>query len=124
MQWLTRIHGSMLGKIILEKCDAIYHLLGKEYLKTSNSVDEWLQVAAEFQHHRQFPNCLGAIDEKHVNICPPLVMVHYFYNYKGNHSVVLMVVANANYEVIYADVHVNGRVSDGRALVNCSLTHV
>ena len=93
-------------------CDAIYHSLGKEYLNTPTSVDEWLQVAADFEHRWQFPNYLGAIDGKHVNICPSPGSGSYFHNYKGNHSVVLMAVANANYEVIYADIGANGRVPD------------
>ncbi|KAJ8974703.1 hypothetical protein NQ317_018504 [Molorchus minor] len=48
----------------------------------------------------EFPHCLGAIDGKHVEIIPPSGTGLYFYNYKGKHSMVLMAIANANYEFI------------------------
>ena len=39
-----------------------------------------------------------------------------YYNYKGTNSIVLLVVAGSNYEVIWANVAMNGRVSDGGLL--------
>lgn len=60
-----------------------------------------------------FPNLLGAVDGKHVRIIPPPGSGSYFYNYKGEHSLVLMAVVNSNYEFIMADFGVNGRISDG-----------
>ena len=35
-----------------------------------------------------------------------------FYNYKGGHSIVLMVLAGPSHEIIWYNVRVNGRVSD------------
>lgn len=65
-----------------------------------------------------FPHCLGAIDGKHVRIIPPAHSGSYFYNYKGFHSVVLMAIANANYEIMYCNIGTNGRISDGGVLKN------
>ncbi|GFN80584.1 protein alp1-like [Plakobranchus ocellatus] len=56
---------------------------------------------------------LGAVDGKHVAISPPPDSGSYFYNYKGFHSLLLMAIANANYEFIYVHFGTNGRVSDG-----------
>ena len=36
-----------------------------------------------------------------------------FYNYKGGHSIVLMVLAGPSHEIIWYNVRVTGRVSDG-----------
>lgn len=74
---------------------------------------ECKNIADDFEKKCNFPNCLGAVDGKHVNIIPPAGSGSYFYNYKGAHSLVLMAVVNANYEFIMCDFGVNGRISDG-----------
>ena len=37
----------------------------------------------------------------------------YYYNYKRTHSIVLMVLAAPNYEVVWCNVGTNGHVLDG-----------
>lgn len=80
------------------------------------SVNDWKKIARQFEERWQFPNCLGAVDGKHCRIIPPSDSGSFFFNYKGFHSIVLMACANANYEFIWCEVGVNGRVSDGGAI--------
>ena len=102
-----------ISYIVHEVCQAIYLVLGARYMSTPSRCPEWLQIAEDFDHVWQFPNCIGAIDGKYVVIFPPSGGGSFYYNYKGTHSVVLMAVARPNYECLYADVGTNGRVLDG-----------
>nr|CAH7763915.1 unnamed protein product [Callosobruchus chinensis] len=74
---------------------------------------EWRKIGKDFDTRWQFPNCLGSVDGKHIRITPPPGSGSYYWNYKGYNSLVLMAIANANYEIIYCHMGTNGRISDG-----------
>ena len=40
-------------------------------MKMPNSVPEWKLIANDFEQKWQFPNCLGALDGKHIIINSP-----------------------------------------------------
>lgn len=80
-------------------------------------------MADGFQTRCNFPNCLGAIDGKHILIRPPGGSGSYYYNYKGSHSIVLMAICDANSEFLYVDVGANGRISDGGVWDNSPMSN-
>ena len=92
-----------------------------QMFQTPSTGEEWKAVADQFYSRWNFPNCIGAIDGKHVEIVPPKESGSYYFNYKGTHSIVLLAVSNANYEFIYVDVGANGRISDGGVWNNSKL---
>lgn len=83
--------------------------------------EEWEEIARGFQSRWNFPNCLGAIDGKHILIQAPPHCGTEFINYKGHNSIVLMAIADYNYCFTYIDVGCNGIVSDGGVFQNCSI---
>ena len=61
---------STARKIILDVCTAIWDVLAQIYMPVP-SEEKWKSIAAEFYERWNFPNCIGAIDGKHVMIqCP------------------------------------------------------
>ncbi|KAK2561668.1 Protein ALP1-like [Acropora cervicornis] len=96
----------------------------KEMMRMSrimpSSEQEWLQIAKQFKDKWNFPNCLGAIDGKHITLQPPPNSGSHYYNYKHTHSIVLLAIAGPDCEALYADVGTNGRVSDGGVWNKCS----
>lgn len=74
----------------------------------------WLQKAADFHANAQFPNCIGAIDGKHIRLRSPRKSGSLFYNYKKYFSIVLLAVADANYCFTSIDVGAYGREGDSQ----------
>ena len=58
-------HSTVCG-IIKETCAAIWEALRVDYVKFPRNEDAWRTIAAEFERKWNFPNCVGAIDGKHV----------------------------------------------------------
>ena len=71
-----------------------------------------MKISGAFQSRWNFPNCLGAIDGKHIQIRPPPGTASEYFNYKKTFSCVLLAIAGPNYECNYTDVGSNGRMND------------
>lgn len=74
--------------------------------------EDWLKRSHEFAENTNFPNCLGAIDGKHIRLQKPDLSGSLFYNYKTFFSIVLMAVVDAEYRFISIDVGSYGGSND------------
>ena len=80
--------------------------------------DDWKNIANDFYQRKQFPNCIGAVDGKHIRIKMPAGSGSLFYNYKHIFSILLLVLVDANYYFIAAEVGAVGKSSDPNVFKN------
>ena len=85
----------------------------------------WKTIADEFEEKWNFPNCIGAIDGKHVTVKCPSGSGSAFYNYKNQFSIILLAIVDADYNFLFVDVGTNGRANDsgvfGRSAISTLL---
>lgn len=65
-------HAFRLGKttvsnIINETCKSIWNILNQTVF-VQDTEQNWINLAQEFELMWQLPNCIGAVDEKHIVI--------------------------------------------------------
>nr|CAH7742337.1 unnamed protein product [Callosobruchus chinensis] len=77
------------------------------------SLEQWQKIEEGFRTKWNYPNCVGAIDGKHVVFEKPPNTGSQFYNYKKEFSIVLLALVDGDYRFITVDVGGYGRNSDG-----------
>ncbi|KAL1260094.1 hypothetical protein QQF64_007921 [Cirrhinus molitorella] len=107
-----KIGPSTARKIVAEMCKTIWMALKDEFV-TALSQTRWETIATDFWGLWNFPNCIGAIDGKHVLVRAPARSGSLYFNYKGTHSIVLLAVCDAQYKFTMVDIGAYGRESDG-----------
>lgn len=94
------------------------------------TVVKWLKISKVFYERTNFPNCIDAVDGKHIRIINPEYSVSNYFCYKKFFSIALMAIADANYCFTVIDIGSYGREEDtnvfkqfafGKQLYNSSL---
>ena len=94
-----RCGASTIASIVYDICDRIYEVLQPIYMSPP-SEEDWKQIEHCFSTRWNFPNCIRALDGKHIMMRYPPNSHSLFYNYKGFFSIVV----DADYRFIYINV--------------------
>ncbi|XP_069602750.1 uncharacterized protein [Ranitomeya imitator] len=108
-----RLGISTLSGIVVDTCRALWNVLREEFIPVP-TVDMWREISKTFLNVCDFPNCLGAVDGKHIRIVKPARTGSEFFNYKKYFSVVLMAIADAECRFIAVDIGAFGRGNDSQ----------
>ncbi|XP_071055097.1 uncharacterized protein [Onthophagus taurus] len=94
----------------------IWNALRTIHLKELTQED-WKHVTNEFQRKANFPMCVGAIDRKHIRIenFPHAGSMNF--NYKKFYSVVLLAIADTDYNFLFVDIGAYGKDCDSSILL-------
>lgn len=103
--------------IVKDVCDSIIEKLLLEVMPPP-SVEDWEKIGGDFWNKWNFPNCVGALNGKHVEIFSPPNSGSQFFDYKWTFSIVLMALVDANYKFIAVDVVSYGNNSDSGIFAN------
>lgn len=95
--------------VINETCRALWFALSPIVLKPMNRLN-WERISEEFMTKWQFPNCVGALDGRHMRIKAPPNSGSLFYNYKQFFSIVLLATCDANYKFTWIDIGQYGKL--------------
>lgn len=109
-----------VGKVVKETVKAIWNVFHAIHMPAPTT-DAFLKISADFMKIWNFPNCLGALDSKHIRIKCPMHSGSMYFNYKKFFSIVLQAVCDASYRFIMIDVGSYGRQSDGGTYQNSAM---
>jgi len=80
--------------------------------------NDWIRTADEFCERTNFPNCIGAVDGKHIRIRKPNESGSQFFSYKNFSSTLLVAVADADCCFRSVEVGAYGSSSDSNVFKN------
>ncbi|XP_050300320.1 uncharacterized protein LOC126738889 [Anthonomus grandis grandis] len=123
LEFFFKAPKSTISKFLVKVLDAIIVSL-EEFIKVPTSDVEWNYIQAGFKNKWNFPSCIGAIDGKHVVIKAPPKSGSDYFNYKKDHSIILLALVDHDYCFTYVDTGAKGRASDAGVFANSSLFKV
>lgn len=112
-----RISRTTISKTIRIVCAAVWKNL-KAVCMPNLTKEDWKKIAKEYKNICNFPNCLGAVDGKHIRIIKSTESGPLFFNYNKYCSLLLLAICDVNYKFIFIDVDAYGKNSDSTTFKN------
>nr|CAH7753037.1 unnamed protein product [Callosobruchus chinensis] len=104
IHYTYRLGISTISSIVEAGCDEVWKIMKNECMPDPTE-EKWREIAINFEKYANFPNCIGAVDGKHIRIVKPI-------------NSVLLAVCDANFCFTYIDVGAFGKFSDSNVFVN------
>lgn len=120
LHYTYRRGSTTASEIVRDVCRQIWFKLQPIHLSKPNK-KKWQDIAQQFKSRANFPNCLGAVDGKHIRIIHPPNSGSLYWNYKHFFSIVLLAVCDSNYLFTYVDIGAYGKTSDSTIWKDSSL---
>ncbi|XP_040195561.1 protein ALP1-like [Rana temporaria] len=108
---------STVSTIVHDTCIAIWEEL-KSTVMPEPTISLWEEIAEEFWEKTNFPNCIGALDGKHIRLIKPPNSGSRYFNYKKYFSIVLLGLSDANMRFVAVDVGAYGSSGDSHIFRN------
>ncbi|KFM79081.1 hypothetical protein X975_05721, partial [Stegodyphus mimosarum] len=109
ISYLFRVGKPTVSKIVRQVCDAIWDNLSPVVLKPPTT-EKWREIATIINNEWEFPNCIGAVDGKHIVMQAPNSSGSAFF--KGS-FIVLLAACDGKYRFTVVNIGGSGRQSDG-----------
>lgn len=119
LSYSFRVGVSTICEVIRDTCCVIWNQLQPQLLPVLEE-EELKTISKDFLQLWSLPNCIGAIDGKHVIMQAPCNTGSLYFSYKKSFSIILLAVCDAQYNFMYVDIGAYGSQSDGGVLNNSS----
>ena len=90
-------------------------------MSTVPSLERFQEIEKDFFERWNMPNCIGAVDGKHVHIQAPKYSGSEYFNHKKSFSLVLLAVCDAKYRLTMVDIGAAGCNHDSTVFKNSCL---
>lgn len=100
--WNYRVGKATVSKFVKETCEAIWTVLSPEFWPHPTE-EIWEKHIHEMFLQLNMPNCVGAVDGKHIITQAPVHSGSEFLNYKKTFSLILMDMCDAYYRFILVE---------------------